>query len=125
MRTFHRLHLSSLLLRPGYPNPTGFAFPCCPLCYSLPCRNYAPPSKAHPITALRGFFHVRHVLLVEVGGFAPPSRTYFSLLHTAIQLFIISLFQKFCKLWWCPIVRLQHLTINTFDYFTCSFINFR
>jgi hypothetical protein len=46
MRTFHRLHLSSLLLRPGYPNPTGFTFPCCPLCYSLPCRNLVTPIKS-------------------------------------------------------------------------------
>ena len=45
MRTFHRLHLSSLLLRLGFPNPTVFTLPCCPLCYSLPCRNHAPPTK--------------------------------------------------------------------------------
>ena len=34
------------------------------------------------------------ILLVEVGGFAPPSRTYFSLLHTAIILFITSQHKK-------------------------------
>ena len=45
MRTFHRLHLSSLLLRLGSPNPTGFTFPCCPLCYSLPCRNQCIPIR--------------------------------------------------------------------------------
>ena len=25
---------------------------CCPLCYSLPCRNYAPPSKAFLISSI-------------------------------------------------------------------------
>jgi hypothetical protein len=32
-------------------------------------------------------FIFHNLLLVEVGGFAPPSRTCFSLLHTAIILF--------------------------------------
>jgi hypothetical protein len=41
------LHLLGLRLRPGLPNPTGSAFPCCPLIYSLPCRN---PGHPHPST---------------------------------------------------------------------------
>lgn len=59
MRTFRRLRLRFLLLWPGptsfyamgiatiifSPNPTVFALPCCPLCYSLPCRNHAPPTQ--------------------------------------------------------------------------------
>ena len=39
------LHLWFLLLRPGYPNPTGSAFPSCPLRYSLPCRNHGRPIR--------------------------------------------------------------------------------
>ena len=39
----YRLHLRILLLRPGYPNPTGSAFPCCRL-YYLPLSK---PSHPH------------------------------------------------------------------------------
>ena len=43
MRTVRRLRLRFLLLRPSSPNPTVFTLPCCPLCYSLPCRNHDWP----------------------------------------------------------------------------------
>ncbi len=66
---------------------------CCPLCYSLPCRNYAPPSKAHHLYLKFISKPTHSMLLVEVGGFAPPSRTLFSLLHTAITN-IITLFMQ-------------------------------
>ena len=43
MRNFRHLHLLFLLLRPSSPNPTVFTLPCCPFCYSLPCRNQMHP----------------------------------------------------------------------------------
>jgi hypothetical protein len=80
----------------------GHRLPCCPLCYLLPCRNYAGPSERHlclvnplPLTHSNLIKQVGHnavylcfiiILLVDLGGFAPPSRTPFSLLHTAITL---------------------------------------
>ena len=106
MRTVRRLRLRFLLLRPGDPCPTAFTLPSCPLCYLLPCRNYAGPSEKHlcfvnpllgtQLNLLKQFGHNAvyfiNILLVDLGGFAPPSRTLFSLLHTAI---IYSLMQSF------------------------------
>ena len=40
MRTVRRLRLRYFLLFTSL-------LMCCPLCYSLPCRNQSPPSKAH------------------------------------------------------------------------------
>jgi len=78
----------------------GHRLPCCPLCYLLPCRNYAGPSERHlclvnPLSLAHSNLikQVGHnavylcfiiILLVDLGGFAPPSRTLFSSLHTAI-----------------------------------------
>ena len=95
MRTVSRLRLLFCLIN-------GHRLPCCPLCYLLPCRNYAGPSKRHlcfvnplSFTQLNLIKQVGHnavylcfiiILLVDLGGFAPPSRTLFSSLHTAITL---------------------------------------
>ena len=54
----------------------GHRLPCCPLCYLLPCRVYIRP----------GINTLVKMLMVDLGGFAPPSRTLFSRLHTAITL---------------------------------------
>jgi hypothetical protein len=112
MRTVRRLRLRFLLLRPGNPNPTAFTLPSCPLCYSLPCRNYAGPlgdillgivipdmdrirtcysTRLGP--TLTTGVHITIYLLVDLGGFAPPSRTLFSLLHTAITYSIYLFFR--------------------------------
>ena len=89
MRTVRRLRLRFLLLRPGSPNPTVFTLPCCPLCYSLPCRNHGRPIIKHTIP----LSHVRNdswgsvelmCSMVDLAGVEPASRTLFSLLHTAI-----------------------------------------
>ena len=113
MRSCFHLQLLFLLLRPSYPNPTGFTFPCCPLCYSLPCRIYFRPFKkifpsvkcfeiTYPntpftsSTATSSWFLWSgiKILLVDLAGFAPASRILFSLLHTAILLYIITGFTK-------------------------------
>ena len=110
MRTVRRLRLRFLLLRPSSLNPTGFTFPCCPLCYSLPCRIYFRPFKkifpsvkcfeiTYPNTSFASFTTTSSwflwswikILLVDLAGFAPASRILFSLLHTAI-LFICLLY---------------------------------
>lgn len=63
----YRLHLRFCLIY-------GHRLPCCPLCYSLLCRNHGWPIRCD--TAIP--------LLVDQGGIEPPSRTFFSSLHTAI-----------------------------------------
>lgn len=50
-----------------------------------PVETMAAPSKARPVRALRGFFHLRHVLMVELAGVEPASRIIFFLLHTTIS----------------------------------------
>jgi len=62
MRKLHRLRLLYLLLRPSFPNPTGFAFPCCRLYYltlSKPSHPHhkstnrnTPTTTATPIASL-------------------------------------------------------------------------
>jgi len=67
-RMYLRLHLRFLLdLR---SSPTVL-----PSLLSRHVETVSGPSKAHPITALRGFFHVRHVLMVDQPGSAPGSAT--------------------------------------------------
>ena len=116
MRNFRHLHLLCFLLFTSL-------LMCCPLCYSLPCRNYFSPIKNKLYNCIfcndiyfpfrmffrktfcfnkQMFFTLTHIfyesfvasfyynfifhnlLLVDEGGTAPPSRTLFSLLHTAI-----------------------------------------
>jgi len=109
MRTVRRLRLRFLLLRPGSPNPTGFTFPCCPLCYSLPCRNHDWPiknrheNKLIPKTAveLSDKLFSSYLLLVDQAGVEPASRTLFSLLHTAIT-YIVYLFGTVVNRAICP-----------------------
>ena len=48
MRTVSRLRLLFFLLFTSL-------LMCCPLCYLLPCRNYAPPSEAHPLEPIKWF----------------------------------------------------------------------
>jgi hypothetical protein len=98
----------------------GHRLPCCPLCYLLPCRNYAGPSERHlcfvnPLSFTHSNLikQVGHnavylcfiiILLVDLGGFAPPSRTLFSRLHTAITcsiyLFVAVVNQEAINLPW-------------------------
>jgi len=67
MRTFHRLHLLDLLLTT--------------LCVVLSTLLLFALSKPfHP----QQQHTISNMLLVEMGGVEPPSRTLFSLLHTAI-----------------------------------------
>ena len=51
-RTVRRLHLRFLRLRPSLPCPTGSAFPSCPLCYLLPCRNQCQAHQKHIVKSL-------------------------------------------------------------------------
>ena len=62
MRTVSRLRLLCLLLRPSSPNPTVFTLPCCPLCYSLPCRNHDWPIRKNIISSSRALFRMRLIL---------------------------------------------------------------
>ena len=56
MRTVRRLRLRFLRLRPGIPNPWASALPCCPLCYSLPCRNQCQAHyKTHWLSSITTF----------------------------------------------------------------------
>ena len=91
-----------LLLRPSYPNPTAFTLPCCPLIYSLPCRNHGRPimkktafSTHGSTTSIKTNSHISVfydsnfsaiiLFMVDLAGVEPASRTLFSLLHTAIK----------------------------------------
>ena len=68
---------------------------CCPRIYLLPCRNLVTPIRSildlqftngdqPTFNRLRSCVQFR-ILLVEVEGIEPSSRTPFSLLHTAIS----------------------------------------
>ena len=45
MRTVRRLRLRFLLLRPSFPNPMGFTFPCCRLRYLALSKPSHPHQK--------------------------------------------------------------------------------
>ena len=42
LQSNYRLQINVLLLRPGYPNPTGFTFPCCRLQYLTLSKPFGP-----------------------------------------------------------------------------------
>jgi len=90
LRSNRRLRLFYLLLRPGIPNPTVFTLPCCPLCYSLSCRNCVIPSINTLIK----------MLMVEMPGTAPGSKTHFSLYLSSrtLQQYSYLLNLRFSKL---------------------------
>ena len=112
MRTVSRLRLLFLLLRPSSPNPNGFCFAelstnllvalsklCRPIIkkrYSDKCLGRSalfsneytitignPITRKIPSKSLSMYISI-YFLMVDLGGFAPPSRTLFSRLHTAI-----------------------------------------
>ena len=141
MRTVRRLRLRFLFLRPSYPNPTVFTLPCCPRIYLLPCRNLVTPIKSildlqltcgdqPTFNLLRSCVQFR-ILLVEVEGIEPSSKTPFSLLHTAIsngQSFVqpIFCFALTIKIWsnsfavQCPEVCVcHHTSISVLNQFKC------
>ena len=89
MRTVRRLRLRYFLLFTSL-------LMCCPLCYSLPCRNHDWPIKKGLLPQQRSLliFQLQILLdrypyttpfLVDQAGVEPASRTLFSLLHTAIN----------------------------------------
>ena len=92
MRNFRHLHLFCFASSAELPQPYGFhitvlstnlLFALSKLCTPIIKRNVYTLElllvlQLIPDTA--SYF----LLMVEVGGFAPPSRTLFSLLHTAI-----------------------------------------
>ena len=110
---------------------------CCPRIYLLPCRNLVTPIRSildlqltngdQPMfNILRSCVQFR-ILLVEVEGIEPSSRTPFSLLHTAIsngQSFVqpIFCFSLTIKKWsnmftvQCPkICKGHHASISILD----------
>ncbi len=77
------------------PILTGSAFPCCPLVYSLPCRNQCqahhkrtrPNTMSTTITPIARTPRLSFMLIsfmVDLAGVEPASRTLFLPLHTAI-----------------------------------------
>jgi hypothetical protein len=101
LRLLFLLHCSSC----SYPRDSsrsescfGDRLPCCPLCYSLPCRDHGRPIKrtlpcitpqAYPmlrILTLLATVTDSSALMVDLAGVEPASRTLFSLLLTAITL---------------------------------------
>ena len=111
-RNVSRLLLLLLLLRPSRasfytmsiattlcPQSYGFHIPVLSTCLLFALSKLCTPIKSilnlqhtcgdqSTFNLLRSCVQFR-ILLVEVGGFAPPSRTLFSLLHTAITNIII------------------------------------
>ena len=82
MRTVRRLRLRFLLLRPGYPNPNGFHIT---VLSTLLLFALSKLCQAHQIISQPTFrYSTERDHLVDLGGTAPPSRTLFSRLHTAI-----------------------------------------
>ncbi len=94
MQIFRRLRLRCFLLFTSL-------LMCCPLCYSLPCRNHDwPIIKGLWRTLIKLHLHQLTILLirrpyyplmVDQAGVEPASRTLFSLLHTAITYILLTL----------------------------------
>ena len=70
----------------------GDRIPCCPLCYSLPCRNHGRPIIKHTRGRYSGPSLIYLIcFMVDLAGVEPASRTLFSLLLTAITSIITAL----------------------------------
>ena len=90
-RTVRRLHLRFLLLRPGNPNPNGFYITV--LSTSI-LFALSKPWQAHQKhttycnNGATGGVPGNSMLMVDLAGVEPASRTHFYLLHTAITYII-------------------------------------
>ena len=100
MRTVRRLRLRFLCLRPGTPNPTASTLPSAitPTLCPVETMQAHQKKKCNMMTNINSVItttsHVLHLsitypLLVDLGGFAPPSRT----------LFLITVYAVLCSIY--------------------------
>ena len=83
MRTVSRLRLLFLLLRPGCPNPNGFYIAGLSISVLVTLSKLCRPIINTPEVFLQKYSQ-SNVFMVDLGGFAPPSRILFCLLHTVL-----------------------------------------
>jgi len=88
MRTVSRLRLLFFLLFTSL-------LMCCPLCYLLPCRNYSPPSEAHPLEPIKWFLSSNTCTSGGGGGICIPVQNtfYFTSYSNITPVFINKLIQ--------------------------------
>jgi hypothetical protein len=90
MRTVSRLRLLCFASSARFPQPYGFHITVLSTNLLVALSNLGQAHHKHTLIWKYGFGDRitwdlnPHTLMVDLGGFAPPSRTLFSLLHTAI-----------------------------------------
>jgi len=98
MRTVRRLRLRFLCLRPGTPNPTASTLPSAIIPTLCPVETMQAHYEVYSrFLCLCWLCANRIYLMVDLGGFAPPSRTLFLITVYAV-LVIIYLFLKVVNL---------------------------